>query len=60
MTDGKSLEKTGMVPDLVILPTAEQIAADQDAVLAKAAAMAGLTLDAPAAGKLFPFEWAPM
>jgi len=59
MTDGKSLEKVGVTPDVLVLPTATQLAEGQDPVLAKAAGLAGMKLDPAEAGKLFPFEWAP-
>ncbi|HEX4008080.1 MAG TPA: S41 family peptidase [Acidobacteriaceae bacterium] len=57
MTDGKSLEKTGVTPDELMLPTAEDLAAGRDPVLSRAAALAGVQLDPVAAGRLFPFEW---
>jgi C-terminal processing protease CtpA/Prc len=60
MADGKSLEKAGVTPDILLLPTAAQLAEGQDPVLARAAELAGLTLDSVAAGKLFPFEWSPL
>jgi C-terminal processing protease CtpA/Prc len=57
MQDGKSLEHTGVTPDEISLPTGEDIAKGRDPVLAHAVDVAGGKLDAPAAGKLFPFEW---
>jgi C-terminal processing protease CtpA/Prc len=57
MSDGKSLEKVGVVPDIVLLPTANDLAAGADPVLSKAIALGGGTMDAATAGKLFPYEW---
>jgi carboxyl-terminal processing protease len=57
MTDGKSLERAGVVPDEMILPAQEDLSAGRDPVLARAATLLGAALDADAAGKLFPLVW---
>ena len=59
MSDGQSLEGTGVSPDEVLLPTADDLRSQKDSVLSRAAAIAGGTLDAAEAGKLFPFKWKP-
>jgi carboxyl-terminal processing protease len=53
MKDGRSLERAGVVPDDLRLPTAEDLAAGRDPVLAHALSLVGVTLDAVQAGKLF-------
>ena len=57
MADGKSLEGVGVTPDELLLPTAADLAANRDPVLARAAAMAGFELPPDKAGAMFPVEW---
>jgi C-terminal processing protease CtpA/Prc len=57
MTDGKSLEHVGVTPDAVMLPGGADMAAGRDPVLAYAASLVGVKLDADKAGALFPTRW---
>jgi C-terminal processing protease CtpA/Prc len=57
MADGKSLEGVGVTPDELSLPTAADLAAKRDPVLARAAATVGFELPHDKAGAMFPVEW---
>lgn len=57
MADGRSLEGEGVVPDVAVLPTGEDLAAGRDRVLARAVVEAGGLMSPEEAGKLFPHVW---
>jgi len=57
MNDGKSLEHAGMIPDEILLPTAEDLAAGRDPIITRAAALLGFKIEPEKAGALFPIEW---
>jgi len=56
MADGKSLEHAGVEPDIVVLPTGEDLASGRDPVLAKAAGLVGGHLSPEEAGTVLPYE----
>jgi C-terminal processing protease CtpA/Prc len=55
MTDGKSLEHVGVEPDVVILPTSQDLANNRDPALAKAAGLVGAKLSPEEAGTILPY-----
>lgn len=59
MNDGHGLEGVGVTPDVVVTPSPADLAAGRDPALARAVTLAGGTLAAAAAGKIFPTVWGP-
>lgn len=59
MKDGKSIEGIGVMPDEVIIPSPEDMAAGRDPVLAKAVQSMGFNVTAEETGKWFPKKWRP-
>lgn len=57
MGDGKSLEHLGVQPDELMIPSPSDLQAGRDPVLARAAELVGLKVDATKAGMIFPIEW---
>jgi carboxyl-terminal processing protease len=53
MSDGGSLERVGVTPDEAVIPTAADLAAERDPVLARAAALLGGSLSADEAGRFY-------
>lgn len=57
MTDGKSLEKIGVIPNELKLPSGKDLAEFKDPVLSYAAKFAGIDISPEKAGTMFPIEW---
>jgi hypothetical protein len=57
MADGQTLEKKGVTPDELLLPSLADLAREEDPVLAHAAELMGVKMPPAEAAKLFPYEW---
>lgn len=56
MSDGNRLEKVGVTPDELIIPTGEDLAAGRDPVMARALELAGIAISAEDAGQIYERE----
>lgn len=56
MSDGNRLEKVGVMPDELIIPTGEDLAAGRDPVMARALELAGIAVSAEDAGRIYERE----
>ncbi|HEY0429537.1 MAG TPA: S41 family peptidase [Pyrinomonadaceae bacterium] len=57
MSDGKSIEHVGVIPDELILPTGEDLANQRDPVIVRAIEILDGKISAGEAGKFFPYYW---
>lgn len=54
MSDGGHLERVGVSPDELLLPSSEDLAEGNDVVMARALTLAGMPTDAHKAGSIYP------
>lgn len=57
MTDGKSIEHTGVTPDELLLPSGEDLASKRDVVMVRALELVGVKVTPEKAGAFFPIIW---
>jgi C-terminal processing protease CtpA/Prc len=51
------LEHVGVKPDVMLLPSPEDMAMQRDPILSKAASLLGIKIESDRAGRIFPIEW---
>ena len=56
MKDGRSLEKVGVTPDVLLISSGSDMALKRDIVLAKAIESLGVKITPEAAGAIFPID----
>jgi hypothetical protein len=54
MSDGGHLERVGVSPNELLMPSSEDLAAGNDVVMARALTLAGMPTDAHKAGSIYP------
>jgi len=54
---GARLEHVGVKPDVILLPSAQDMAMQRDPVLSQAASSLGIKIEPDKAGRIFPIEW---
>jgi C-terminal processing protease CtpA/Prc len=57
MTDGRSLEHVGVLPDEMLVQSPSDLAAGRDTVMARAVVLGGGKMTPEAANQLLPHEW---
>jgi carboxyl-terminal processing protease len=57
MPDGKSLEKVGVTPDELVMPTQSDLTNRRDPVITRAAKILGYDITTEKAGSFFPYQW---
>lgn len=57
MSDGKSLEHVGVIPDELVIPTGMDLAKQRDPALSKALKILGAEMSPDEAGKIFSYKW---
>jgi len=57
MADGSRIERNGVIPDKLMLPTPMDLRENHDPVLAHALSLVGAEITPQKAGTLFPFIW---